>query len=494
MTEMRPRDSDAIMRLRHTLLPLFVLLTGCAVGPTYHRPDTQAPDVFRGKVSTDDHSLADLGWWDLYRDPVLTALVKESLADGYDARIAASRVEEGRAIAMEARGQLFPSLGYSGDAYRGKNTILGSPNPSGTGTTGDGFAGYLSAAWEPDIWGELRRLDEAARDQYLGTDEARRGVLLSLVADVASDYFQLLELDEELAIAHQASASFGESLQLFKQRLSGGIASRLETSSADAAQAAASAQIPGLERQITLTEDQLSVLLGRNPGPIERGSPLSAHAAAPDVPAGIPSALLERRPDVRAAEYAAMAANAEIGATIGSFLPRIGLSALLGAVSPNLNEISLHKHSLWSAGAQVTGPLFQAGTLRGEYLQTKAAWELAKLQYEQAARSAFADVANALVTRQKLGEIRAQQEREVSSYQEAVNVAFERYKAGQASYYELLQVQQQLYPAEAALAQTRRDELISIIQLYKALGGGWNLKNPEDWAGAESGDSAKDSR
>jgi multidrug efflux system outer membrane protein len=377
---------------------------------------------------------------------------------------------------------LFPSLGYSGGAYRGKNAFDGAPNPAGNGTTGNAFYGYVSAAWEPDIWGKLRRLDEAARAQYLQTEEARRGVLLSLVTEIASDYFQMLELDSELAIARQASDSFGESLKLFNQRLTGGIASRLETSSAAAAQAAAAAQIPALETQIAITENQLNVLLDRNPGPIERGLPLSVHEAAPEVPAGIPSALLERRPDVRAAEYAARAANAQIGATIGSFLPDIGLSSLVGSVSPSLDAITVHKQSLWSAGAQVGGPIFQFGTLRGQYLQSKAGWELAKLQYEQTARSAFADVANALVTRQKLGDVRAQQEREVNAYREAVAVAMERYKAGHADYYELLQVQQELYPAEAALAQTRRNELVSIVQLYKALGGGWDLSDPA-WLG-----------
>jgi multidrug efflux system outer membrane protein len=466
------------MRLRSTLLPILALLTGCAVGPNYRRPDTQPPTTFRGQPTPENRSIADLAWWDLYRDSVLTALIKESLAHGYDARVAASRVEQARAIAMQAQGQLFPSLGYAGGAYRGKNALEGEPVPSGSEPTSNAFYGYVSAAWEPDIWGRLRRLDEAARAQYLQTEAARRGVLLSLVTEVASDYFRLLELDNEVTVDRQASDSFGESLRLFNQRLAGGISSRLETSSAAAAQAAAAAQVPALETQIAITENQLNVLLGRNPGPIERGPPLSVHRAAPEVPAGIPSALLERRPDVRSAEYAARAANAQIGATIGSFLPDISLSALFGGVSPSLNTITHQQQSLWSAGAQLTGPIFQFGTLRGEYLQSKAAWELAKLQYEQTARSAFADVANALVTRQNLELIRTQQEQEVNDYQDAVAVATERYKAGQADYYELLQVQQELYPAEAALAQTHRDELISILQLYKALGGGWNLSDP----------------
>jgi len=464
------------MRLRLSFLAGFSLLAGCAVGPNYRRPDTDAPATFRGQTAPDTASLADANWWDLYHDPALDALIRGSFEHGFDARIAASRVEQSRAIAMQAHGSLFPALGYGGDAFRGRNSFLGNPDPAAGGATANTFAPFVSAAWEPDIWGRLRRLDEVSRSQYLATEEARRGVMLSLVAEVASDYFQLLELDDELAIAKEAAHSFGDSLHLFNQRLAGGIASRLETSSAEAAEAAEDAEIPRLERQIAMTENEISVLLGQHAGPIARGAALAAHAAAPNPPAGIPSALLERRPDVRQAEFAAKAANAQIGATIGSFLPRIGLSAVAGGASGELQDVFEAKNRLWSLGAQITGPIFQPYTLRGEYLQSKANWELAKLQYEQTALSAFADVANALVTRQKLGEVRVQQEREVRAYQEAVQVAFKRYKAGEASYYELLQVQQELYPAEVALAQTQRDELISIVQLYKALGGGWNAR------------------
>jgi len=463
------------MRLRLTLLAGFSLLAGCAVGPTYRRPTIDAPATFRGQAAPDTASLADADWWDLYHDPVLAALIRGSFEHGFDARIAAARVEQSRAIAMQAHGSLFPALGYVGDAFRGRNSLLGNPDPAAGGATANTFAPFLSAAWEPDIWGRLRRLDEVARNHYLETEEGRRGVLLSLVAEVAGDYFQLLEEDDELAIAREATASFGQSLRLFNQRLAGGVASRLETASAEAAEAAEAAQIPKLEQAIALTENQISVLLGQNPGPIARGTALAVHAATPNPPAGIPSALLERRPDVRQAEYAAKAANAQIGATIGTFLPRFGLSAALGGASENLQNVFLSKDRLWSIGAQVTGPVFQPYTLRGEYLQAKAAWELAKLQYEQTALSAFADVSNALVTRQKLGKVRVQQERAVRAYRDAVKVAFQRYRAGEAGYYELLQVQQELYPSEVALAQTRRDELISIVQLYKALGGGWNL-------------------
>lgn len=471
------------IQLRFAAPSLALLLAGCAVGPTYRRPETSAPAALRGQAAPEGRSLADLGWWRLYDDPALAALVREALDRGYDARIAAARVEEARGLAISARGQLLPSIGYGGNADRGRDALLGNANPAGTGATLSTFDAFLGAAWEPDIWGTYRRLSEAARDQYLGTEEARRGVLLSLVTDVASDYFQLLELDEELAISREAARSFEESLELFQERLSGGIASKLETSTAEAARAQAAARIPEIEREESLLENQLCVLLGRTPGPISRGTPLFGHEPAPEVPAGLPSALLERRPDVRAAEYAAAAANARIGVAVGNFLPRISLSAFFGGVSDRLQTITNHQSELWSAGANLTGPLFQGGILKGQYLQAKAEWEAARLQYQQAALNAFADAASALVTRQKLAQVRAEQEKEVRAYREAVAVARDRYRAGEASYYELLQVQQELFPAESALALTRRDELVSIVQLYKALGGGWNLKDPAAWQG-----------
>ena len=474
--------------MRH-FLPLSALccaalLAGCAVGPNYHRPDTQAPATLRGQPAAEDHSLADLAWWDLYQDPVLTGLIHTALADGFDARIAATRVEQARAIEHEVRGQLFPGVGYAGNADRGRNSLLGNANPAGSSTR-DSFDGYLGATWEFDLWGRVRRLDEVARDRYLATEEGRRGVELSLVTEVASNYFQLLELDEELRISQEAAKSFGESFRLFNRRLQGGIASKLETSSAQANQAAAAARVPEIERQISILENSLNVLLGRPPGTIGRGAPLNGRVAAPEIPAGLPSALLERRPDVRQSEYLAAAANAQIGVTIGSFLPRIGLSAILGGTTEQLQNITSRQAALWSVGAQVTGPIFQAGALKGQYIQAKAAWEEAKLEYQQTALSAFADASNALVSRQKLAESQAQLEIEVSSFQEAVSVATQRYKAGQAGYFELLQAQEQLYPAESALAETRRDVLISVVQLYKALGGGWNLKDPAAWLGPQ---------
>ena len=274
-----------------------LLLAGCAVGPSYKRPETAAPDAFRGPAA--GGPAADLSWSDIARDPELDGLIREALRNGYDTRIAAARVEESRAIAAEVHGQLFPGIGYEANADRGRNALLGNANPNGTGGTADGFDGYLGAAWEFDLWGRVRRLDEAARSQYLASEEARRGVELSLASDVAVAYYGLLELDEELSIARRATESFGESLKLFNRQPEGGVASRLDTASAEAAMAASAAQIPDIEMRIAAAENQICLLVGRNPGPVARGASLSDQPPPPQVPAGLPSALLERRPDVR---------------------------------------------------------------------------------------------------------------------------------------------------------------------------------------------------
>ncbi len=458
-------------------VPILAVLAGCAIGPNYKRPDTSAPSSYRGADAAGNAAAGEMEWWDLYRDPRLAELIRASLSGGFDARIAAARVAESRAVAAQVHGQRFPGLGYEANADRGRNAQLGNPYTQGNGTTANGFDAYLGAAWELDLWGRVRRLDEAARSQYLATEEGRRAVLISLVGDVATAYYELLELDEELSTAKEATQSLGESLALFNRQLEGGTASRLDTASAEAAVATSAARIPDIERRIAIKENQISVLVGANPGPVIRGARLSELAAPPEVPPGLPSALLERRPDVREAEYAAMAANARIGVTLGGFLPRIGLSALLGGVSPQLDSITSRRAGLWSVGGQATGPLFQGGGLEGQYEQARSAWEAAKLQYQQAALNAFADVANALVTRQKLSEVRAQQERAVLAYQEAAKLSVQRYKAGKASYYEVIQSQLALFPAQVALAQTRRDQFTAVVALYKALGGGWGGDN-----------------
>jgi multidrug efflux system outer membrane protein len=458
---------------RTATLATGLLLAGCAVGPNYKRPDTAAPEAFRSQDVPVDTTQVDEAFWSDYGDPALAKLIEQARTNGFDARIAYARMEQSRALYGETHGLLFPGVGYAGNADRGRNTLLGNPYTAGAGSTASGFDGYLAATWELDLWGRVRRLNEQAKDQYLASDLGHSAVLVSLTADVATAYFELLELDEELVIAKDTTASFGESLRLFNRQFEGGVVSRLDVATAEAALDASSARIPDIERQIALKEDQISVLIGTNPGPILRGNPLDRQVLPPDVPVGLPSSLLERRPDVLEAEGLAKAANAGIGATIGSFLPRIGLSALFGAVSPDLSTLTHSGSTLWNVGAGITGPIFQGGSLHGQYDQAKAQWEIAKLQYQEAALNAFTDVANALVTRTKLAEVRAGQEKAVHAYEETVKLSTERYKAGKASYFEVIQAQESLFPAQVSLAQTRKNQLTAIVQLYKALGGGW---------------------
>jgi multidrug efflux system outer membrane protein len=454
---------------------LVFLVASCAVGPNYRRPAVDSPAAFRGEPNATTNSLADLAWWKVYQDPTLQAFIREALTNNYDLRIAVTRVEQARAVAMQARSQFVPSINYNGAVSRGRNELLGNTVPNG-GATRNAFAGTLDAFWELDLWGRVRRLNESARAQFLATEEARRGVLLSLLSDVSTAYLRLLELDQELAVASRTTNSFGDSLKIFSQRLEGGVASELETDRAEAALAGAAAAVPDIQQQIVLTENQLCILLGRRPGPIGRGASLLTQRMPPEVPAGLPSALLERRPDVRQAEQLLRSANADVGETIAEFFPQIGLTAFLGKVSSGLSSVTLGSANAWSTAASASGPLFQGGRLTGQYRQFKAAREEARLRYQYTVLTAFQDVANALISREKLAEVREQQAREVKVLDAAVRVSTRRYLAGHASYYEVLEAQQQLFPAELNLARVERDQLLAIVQLYKALGGGWEIE------------------
>jgi multidrug efflux system outer membrane protein len=464
-----------------SVLASALLLSSCAVGPNYQRVKVNSPAEFRGaEGAAQQASFADLPWWEAFKDEELKALIKTALANNYDLAIAVSRVEQARQIAAQARAQYFPFVNYSVGASDGKNEFLGSFAPNGVGKTQGAFFAAASAAWEPDIWGRIRRLNESARAQYLSTEEARRGVMLTLTADVAEAYFQLLGLELQLEIAKETTTSFTNTYNLFMQRYEGGVASKLDTSRADAAQAAAAATVPEYERQIALQEDQISVLLGQNPSSIRHTAKLLSQVVPPEIPVGLPSALLERRPDVLSAEQQVRAANAQIGVATANFFPQLGLTALVGQASQPLSDITSGRGNVWSVAGNFAGPIFQGGLLRAQKRQAVASWEQSKLQYEQAALNAFTDVANALISRQKYEAIRSEQARSVASYQEAVEVALERYQAGKASYFEVLDAQIQLYPEETALAQTETNRRVVIVQLYLALGGGWNLTDA-DW-------------
>ncbi len=467
-----------------------VWLTGCAVGPNYQRPKVDSPATFRGDEAVTNTSFAELEWWRVYRDNTLQSLIREALTNNYDLRIAMTRVEQARAVAMQARSQFVPNAGYSGVVSRGRNDLFGSAYPNNATVAGSASA-TLNAFWEVDLWGRVRRLNEAARAQFLASEEARRGVRLSLLSDVAADYLRLLELDQELEIVQRATNSFGESLKIFTQRFEGGTASDLETSRAEAALADATSATPSIFEQISLTENELCVLLGRNPGPIRRTENPSSELP-PEVPAGLPSALLERRPDVREAEQRLRSANAQIGESVAEFFPKIGLTAFLGKISPQLSAFTLGGANAWGVGAEATGPLFEGGRLVGQYRQAVAARDEARLRYRQTVLTALGDVSNALISRQRLGEIRDQQAREVAALERAVRVSTTRYLAGKASYYEVLEAQQQLFPAELGLARTRRDESLAVVGLYKALGGGWQDETGKTAASMKTGDSGQE--
>jgi len=463
-----------------TTLSSALIISGCAVGPKYVRPAVTSPPEFRGaEGAAQQASYADLPWWVVFKDDELKSLIDSALANNYDLAIAVSRVEQARQFAAVARSQFLPAVNYSVGASDGKNEFVGTVAPNG-GMTRGAFLAAGSVAWEADIWGRIRRLNESARAQYLSTEEARRGVMLTLTSDVAQAYFQLLGLELQLQVAKDTTASFTQTLNLFTQRYEGGVASTLDTSRAEAAQAAAAAAIPEYERQIALQENVISVLLGSNPHSIVHTAKLLDEDVPPDIPVGLPSALLERRPDVLAAEQQVRSANAQVGVAIANFFPQFGLTALLGQASTPLSQITNGSGNVWSIAGNFAGPIYEGGALRAQKREAVAAWQQAKLQYEQTALNAFTDVSNALISREKFEAIQAQQARSVAAYQKAVTVSLQRYTAGKASYFEVLDAQLQLYPEQTALVQTELNRRLVIVQLYLALGGGWNLTD-SDW-------------
>jgi multidrug efflux system outer membrane protein len=459
--------------LKLSLWCVALTLAGCAVGPNYQRPAVNAPVGFRdatNQVST--NSFADLPWWGVFKDPGLQDLIHVALTNNYDLRITLTRVDQARALQAQARSQFLPQVGYEGEATRGRNTFLTLPAPNG-GQTMNSFLGGFEAAWEIDLWGRVRRMNEAARANFMASQEGRRTVMISLVSGVARAYFELLELDEQLAIATRTRDSYERTFKLFDDQHTNGLASGLELSRAKLALRSVSANIPEIERQIALKENEINTLLGHNPGPVPRTSTLLAQELPVEIPVGLPSALLERRPDVREAEQQVRAANAEIGVAIGDFFPRIGLTTFYGGASTELHNLVSTSANTWSLAASAAGPLFTGGRLTGRYRQAKAACEEAKLDYQQTALTAFHEVSDALISHRRFNEERAEQAEAVAAGRQAVAISMDRYKEGKASYYEVLEAQQQLFPAENVLSHIEAGRRLAVVQLYKALGGGW---------------------
>lgn len=457
------------------------LLGGCAIGPDYKRPVVADPQTFRGVATAEAASLADLPWWEAFQDPILKELIHEALLTNYDVQIAAARVQEARAGFVATRSDLFPSLDYGGTLARSNVTpgILGGPGVRAPNAS-NFYSVTLAMSWELDIWGRIRRSTEAARANLLATEDFRRGVWLTLVSDLAQAYFELLALDVRLQIARNSTDAYQRTYDLFQDRFQLGVASKLETARAEGALGGAQATIPQLESDIVAKENQISILLGKSPGPIRRGTPMYEQPVVPSVPAGLPSTLLERRPDLRQAEEQLVSANARIGVAKAEFLPKFSLTPLIGSASP---ELSVHgAQTIWAVAGILTGPLFNAGRTLGIYRASVAQWEQAKLQYQQAVLTALREVSDALTALGKLNEAETGQDRSVKALADAVDRATDRYRQGLANYFEVLEAQQQLYPAQSTLAQIRRDRLLSHVRLYKALGGGWSLSEAQ-WTG-----------
>jgi outer membrane protein, multidrug efflux system len=456
------------------------LLGGCAIGPDYRRPAVVQPATFRGQATAEPASLADAPWWEVFRDPILRGLIQEALRNNYDVGIAAARVQEARANLRVARSDLFPSLDYGAQVGRARLPLGGLNLPDGTDHRTDNvFVGTMTMSWELDIWGRVRRSNEAARAILLATEEARRGVWLTLVSDLARAYFELLALDVQLRIARDSTGAYQSTYDIFLDRFKVGTASQLETSRALGALGGAQATVPQLDSNIVARENQISILLGKEPGPIPRGQPMYAQPVVPAVPAGLPSTLLERRPDLRQAEQQLVTANARIGVAKAEFFPKLSLTALFGAASPELSALTGGGATVWAVMGMLSGPLFNAGRTTGQYRASIAQWEQTRLYYEQSVLTALREVSDALTALGKLSDAETGQTTAVNALAEAVEHATNRYRQGLAGYYEVLEAQQQLYPAQTSLAQIRRSRLIAYVDLYKALGGGWNLRDAE---------------
>jgi multidrug efflux system outer membrane protein len=460
------------------------LVAGCAtVGPDYSRPDMSPPATFRDATNGQQspESLADIPWWQVFEDEALQALIRDAIAHNYDLRIAIARVQEARALARVARSFLYPDIGLS--AFTGVNQASRNSQPQiVTDDDEDRVFNNTSLtatmAWELDLFGRIRRDSEAAFARYLASEEGRRAVLITLVSDVASSYFLLRELDLQREVAGRTLTLNDQTVEYYKTRLAGGVSNRLELDSAVANRSLTAASVPEIERQITILENAISVLVGRPPGAVGRGRTLEEQMLPPGIPVGVPATLLERRPDVVEAEQFLVAANADVGAAKALFYPTISLTGSVGTVSGDLSNLLKGDSVIWSLGANLFQPIFNAGRIRGNYEAARARFDQALADYQQTAINAYREVADALTSIQKLAEVRIEQLAGVDALRDASQLSRERYDIGLSSYIEILLADQQLFQLELELARTRGDEMRALAQLYRALGGGWQPEPP----------------
>ena len=450
------------------------LIGGCTVGPNYSRPTIPVPDNHRGAVdSPQAESLADIPWWQLFNDPVLQELTRDALRNNYDLRTAAARVEEARAQIGVSRSFFYPQLTLEGGGSAEQVSRSSDPLQSfGASRSFQNWFGNFAMTWEFDVFGRIRRETEAAGARYVATEMDRRAVYITLVADVAQSYFNLRELDLELEITRRTLQLNDETIQFYQRRLAGGVSNRLELDQSVANRSRTAAVIPELERRIAVQENLINFLLARNPGPVPRGTVLVDQYHPPAIPAGLPSALLERRPDVQSAEQLLVAANADIGAARALFFPTFSLDAVVGGLTHNISNID-KRAAVWAVSGGFLQPIFQGWRLFWNYEATIARFDQSLAQYEKAAQNGFREVADALVTIDKLRDLRVEQEAQVTALQDAANLSRLRYDTGLANYLEVLIADQDLFAAELELARTRGAQLNAVVQLYRALGGGW---------------------
>jgi outer membrane protein, multidrug efflux system len=446
------------------------------VGPDYQRPPVETPDVFRASPTPtpDAKSIADLKWFEVFSDEKLQELIRTALVQNYDLRDAVARVAAARANLGITQADQYPNFGVGGGFTSVELSRQGEFSLSSGNRRRDFGTVFLSLfSFEIDIWGRLRRATESARAQLLASDWNRKTVITTLVSDVATAYFNLLELDMELAIAKSTLATRQESLRLIRLQQQGGVASLLDLRQAEQLVYGAAETVPSTEQQIEQTENQISLLLGRNPGPVTRGRLLTEQQTPPEVPAGLPSSLIERRPDIQAAEQILVATNANIGVAKAAYFPQITLTGEFGYQSTALANLFSNSRRIWSFMPQLTQPIYTAGRITSGVELTEAEQRSALAQYEKAIQTGFRDVSDALIAYQKVREVRIQRELLVTALQDRKRLAYMRFQGGVDTMLNALTSDQDLFVAELNLAQARRDELLSLVQLYRALGGGW---------------------
>jgi multidrug efflux system outer membrane protein len=458
------------------LFLISIVAAGCTVGPNYKRPPAGAPDAFRGQTpdqpsAGETLSLGDERWWQVFQDESLQALIRDALEHSYNVRMAAARIIEAQAQLGITRADQFPAVSAGVNVLGERPSVaLGFPSANIGAVEIQG-----SVAWQLDFWGQFRRATEAARAQLLASEWGRRAVVTTLVSQVASAYFGLRALDLELEISRRTLASRQESLQLTQVREQGGATSLLDVRQAEQLVYGATAEIAALEREIEQQENFVSVLLGSNPGPVARGLALTEQPHPPDVPAGLPSALLERRPDIQQAEQQLVAANAQIGVAKSAYFPQIALTGSGGFESTALTALFLGTNAIWTAAAGATQPVFTAGRTRSQVALAEARSEEASISYQQTIRQAFREVSDALVGYRKLREFREQEALLLAAAQDARRLATIRYQGGVTSYLEVLDADTRLLDAELGLARAELSELSALVDIYQALGGGWQM-------------------